>query len=121
MICRCRFAGDEEGPRWHRQLWIGSEPVVQHDDMQRVEQLALVFMNALNLAVENRIAVDNKTRCSVEPTRKSLLGGLLGLAETVHETAVVGKWQQPLQLTEIVHPSVANRLRDQTRQISIGL
>ena len=37
---------------------LDSLAAVEDDDPQRIEQLPLVFVNALDLAIENRIGID---------------------------------------------------------------
>ena len=41
-----------------------AQPVVEHDDVQDVEQLPLVLVDALDLAVEDRVRVDRLARTS---------------------------------------------------------
>ena len=47
------LAGKDECARCHVQIWIFPQPVVQHDDAQRIEQLPLVFMDSLDLTIED--------------------------------------------------------------------
>ena len=44
------------------RLGILAQAVVEHDDAQRVEQLPLVFVDALDLAIEDRFRVDHLAR-----------------------------------------------------------
>ena len=41
------------------QVGVVPQPVVEHDDVQHVEQLPLVFVDALDLAVEDRVGIDD--------------------------------------------------------------
>ena len=53
------LAAENEHPRLHRELRIGLQPVIQPDDMQDVQVLALVFVDALHLHVEDRCRIDD--------------------------------------------------------------
>ena len=55
VICGRRFAGEQKCARRHFEVWIGAQPVVKHDNAQGVEQLPLVFVDALDLAIENGV------------------------------------------------------------------
>ena len=51
------LAGEEKCPRCHLEARVLAQPVVKHDNAQRVEQLALVFVDTLDLAIEDRVRV----------------------------------------------------------------
>src|SRR5271154_6390658 len=57
-LCYCvtwrRLASEYERARCYTHPWIAFQPVVQRDDVQDVEVLTFVFMNALDLDVEQR-------------------------------------------------------------------
>ena len=55
-----RLAGEEEGARGHVEVRVLAQPVIENDDPQRVEQLPLVFVNALDLAIEDRVRIDGQ-------------------------------------------------------------
>ena len=69
-----RFAGEEECPRRHLELGILPQPVVEHDDAQRIQQLPLVFVNALDLAVEDGVRVHRLPDGRLEPIGELQLG-----------------------------------------------
>ena len=51
-----------------------AQPVVEHDDVQRVEQLPLVLVDALDLAVEDRVGIDRLPGRRLEPVGEPRLG-----------------------------------------------
>ena len=112
LVGRRRLAGEEESPRRHVEAGVVPQPVVQHDNAQRIEQLSFVFVDALDLAIENGIRVDNLARRGFEPIGKMRFGVALGLAERVAESFVVGERLELAQLAEIGHPPVADRVGD---------
>ena len=65
LIGRRRFAGEEERPRRHLEAGILAQPVIEHDDAQRIQQLPLVFVDALDLAIEDRVRIDRSARRSL--------------------------------------------------------
>ena len=83
VVGRRRLAGEEERPRRHLEVRILAQPVVEHHDAQRIEQLPLVFVDALDLAIEDGVRVHRLTGGRLEPVGKLRLGFALGLAEGV--------------------------------------
>ena len=63
------------------QTRVVAQPIIKHDDAQRIEQLPLVFVDAFDLAVENAGPGRRSARCCLEPIGKPRLGFVLGLAE----------------------------------------
>ena len=47
------LAGEEERARRNVELRILAQAIVEHDDVQRVQELPFVFVDALDLRVEN--------------------------------------------------------------------
>ena len=54
------------------------QALVQHDDAQRVQELALVLVDPLHLAVEDPVRVDPLTGRRPEPIGEPQLGLALG-------------------------------------------
>jgi hypothetical protein len=57
MIGRRRLAREEKRARGHFKVRVRSQSIVQDDDPERVEHLSLVFVNALDLAVEDAVGI----------------------------------------------------------------
>ena len=57
-VARRRLAGEDLHPRRQVAGRVGADGVVERDGLQDVEQLALVFVDALDLHVEQRVGVD---------------------------------------------------------------
>ena len=53
-----RLAAEDDGARHVVAMRVVLDAVVERDDMQRVEQLPLVLVDALDLAVEERVRVE---------------------------------------------------------------
>ena len=59
VIARRGLAAEHEDARLHGELGIGLQPVIEPDDVQDVEVLALVLVDALHLHVEDRGRIDD--------------------------------------------------------------
>ena len=53
-----RFASKNEGARWYCQRRVLLEPAIHGNNVQNVQMLALVFMNALHLNVKQPAGID---------------------------------------------------------------
>ena len=73
MVSRRRLSGEHECPRRQLELGVLAQTVVKHDHPQRVEQLPLVFMDALDLTVEDGIRIDYLTRGRLQPVSELCL------------------------------------------------
>ncbi len=110
MVGRRRLAGEEEGPRRDLDARVVPQPVVQHHNAQRIEQLPLVFVDAFDLAIENGVRVDDLAGRRFEPVGEMRLGVAFGLAELVAKSFVIGKRFELAQLAEVGDPAVADRV-----------
>ena len=97
-----------------------AQPVVQDDDAQAVQQLSLVLVDALDLAVEDRARIDGDVRGRFQPVRETRLGLRLGLADGVAKARIVGERLQPGEVSEVGDPAVADRLGDAAGQGRVG-
>ena len=52
VVSRCGFAPKDEGAPGHILIWILLQAMVEGDDVQHVEVLPLVFVDALHLDVK---------------------------------------------------------------------
>lgn len=52
------LSGKKEGARREKEIGIFAEAVVEHDDAQGIEELALVFVDALHLRIKDEIGID---------------------------------------------------------------
>ena len=73
------------------QRRVLAQAVVEHDDVERVQELPLVFVDALDLRVEDRLGVDHLSGGGLEPAGEPHLGLALGLANRGAERLVSGQ------------------------------
>ncbi len=84
-------------------------------------KLALVFVDALDLDVEQRRRVDLDAHALAHRIGQPLLVGPLHGGEFLAENRVVGKPVDLLQGFEIVHEAIADGRADQLRQALVAL
>ncbi len=97
------------------------EAVVAGDHLQHVQKLALVFVEALHLGVEQAVGIDGDAAGLADQLRQPLLVAALDLAEAVVEAAIVGELREPLELVEVLFPAFADARGDQVGERRVGL
>src|SRR4051794_4609277 len=100
----------------HFEGRVLAQPVVKHDDSQGIQELPLIFMDALDLAIENRLRVCRLSGRQLKPIRKLALRLPLGRMKGATQTLVAGQRFQFAELTEIGDPTVSYRFRDRPRE-----
>ena len=88
--------------------------VVQRDYMQHVEQLALVFVDALDLDIKQRIRVDRDIKSLLNDFRELYLVDAFDRTERVAELGIVGQFAQLGQLTQVAYPAFADTRSNQS-------
>jgi hypothetical protein len=120
VVGRRGLAAEEDGPRRHRQTRIGPQAIVEDDHMQNVEQLPLVFVDTLDLAIEETIRIYCVAGRILEPLAEGRLGFLLGFEEARAEVRIVGIGNQLFQTSHVRNPTFADGLGDEARQPRVG-
>ena len=122
-VARRRLAGEDLHPRHPVALGMGADRVVERDRLEDVEQLALVFVDALDLHVEQRAR--DRRRCRAG--RVISLASVALLARLTCGELLPGtprssaKRSSSVERFDIVEQAVADRLADQLRQARIAL
>jgi hypothetical protein len=97
------------------------DAVVARHHVQHVEQLALVFVDALDLHVEHRVGVERRSHVLLDPVGQPQLVLALGMAEGAHE----GRLRRPSASAPPAASgraaSPADALVEQRRQRRVGL
>ena len=89
---------------------------MKRDDVQHVEQLALVLVDALDLHVEQRIGAHLDAEVGADLGGEALLVVLLDGAELAAEGGILGEGGEARDLAEVGHPALADARGDQRRQ-----
>ena len=89
--------------------------------MERVQELALVLVQALDLDVEERVGVESELPGVRRILRKIDLVEPLHGGDTLDESRVVGELLEVHELVEIGDPRRADRLGDERREARVAL
>ena len=114
------LAAENESARGDVEPRVLLEPVVQGDDVQRVEVLALVLVNALDLNVEHPVRVELDARLRRDQVRQPGLVLPLDRAPALLEGRIVGVSLQTAQLLQVHQPAFADGLVEQGAQTGVG-
>ena len=117
-IVRGRLAGEDLDARHPILVRLGAHRVIERDRLEYVQELALVFVDALDLDVEHRSRVDLHSGLFRDHGGEPLLVGAFHGEETFLESGIVGEWGKPGKLLDIVQDALAEHLgqeRGQTR------
>ena len=89
--------------------------------VEQVQELPLVFVDALDVHVEQRVGIERRPGLLAnEPAERGLVGALDG-GETLDRRGIVGMCGKPLQRRAVIENRVAANLAQQPRQPRIGL
>ena len=120
LVARCRLASDDDRARQDLDGGIAADVGVAGDDVQQVQKLALVFVDALDHHIEQGIDGDVDAETLADGERQPLLVGPLDGDEGLAKFGIVGQRLQPFQLVEMDRPIVADMRADQFGQQGVG-
>ena len=102
-----RLASEKHGARHRIRVRIGAQPVIARHDVQQVQQLPLVLVDALHLHVEQRVDVDVLADAPLHFGGEPSLVVELDVTELATEAGIVGGPAQALEFFEVIFPGVA--------------
>jgi hypothetical protein len=97
-IARRRLAAEDERARHHLRVGIRSQTVIERDHVQDVQVLTLVFVDTLDLNVEERRRIDEDPGLLLHEARKLAFVRLFDVAPTRTELAIVDQRIQSFEL-----------------------
>ena len=101
---------------------VGLQPVVQHDDVEAEQELALVLVHALDLRLEHRFGIDGEAEFALDVVGQRYLVGALDLADLRSRNAAsLANVSRPRSWSRSVIQPSPILLADQRRQPGIGL
>ena len=121
VVARGRLRAEDEGAGVELRLGMLVDLVVEHQDAQRVHQLALVLVQALGLGVEDALGGHLDALVAVHVAGQAQLVVELDLGELLLEGRVVREGLEGLDLAHVLAPAVADGLVDQVRQPGVAL
>ena len=120
-VARCGLGAEDKGARNEIHIRIVLQLVIQADDVQNVQHLALVLVQTLNLYVKDGVHVDFDAVVRLDIIRQTLLVVALDLAQLVEQLLVVRIVVQNLQLGRMGAVAGADLALDQLSQLRVGL
>mmetsp|Transcript_36390 Transcript_36390/g.74689 ORF Transcript_36390/g.74689 Transcript_36390/m.74689 type:complete len:855 (+) Transcript_36390:63-2627(+) len=125
VVASSSLAADEAGLGNHVLALVRAhllELRVAVDDLEHVEQLALVLVDTLHLDVEHRVAVHVDVERLLDVRSKALLVLELGIHQLVEHLLVIRELLQPVEERQIAHPAIsAKGLGDQRVERGVAL
>ena len=113
---------EDEHARWHVQRWVFLDAVVEIQDVERVEKLALVLVQTLNLGIEDGVRVHRNTLAVFQPGGEVLLVLVLDVENLTQHGLVVSKLFELSELVQVGDPGVRTRqASQQCRQARVAL
>ena len=100
---------------------IRAEPLVKGQGMHRVHELALVFVEALDLAVEHGVRVEVDAVELHDPIGEDALVDPLHRRPLLAERLVLGHRRESSQLVEVADPARSDRAGDEDGESGVGL
>ena len=114
------LAGEEERARRHVELRVLPQAIVEHDDVQRVQQLPLVFVDALDLRVEDRLGIDDLPVGPSASPAKRVFASRLALRTAARNALSSASGLSFSSWLEVGDPAVADGLGDDAGERRIG-
>ncbi len=100
---------------------MGFDFVVKVNDMKRVHELALVFVDPLDLNIEDRIEIGLNSRQLCYVIRERLFIALLDFSPFFLELSIRRQRFKLFHFIKVCSPAIANFAGDQFRQTWIAL
>jgi hypothetical protein len=115
------LSSDHDGARDEWRIRILLNSIVHCDDVQAVEQLPLVFVNALDLDVKNGRRVDVDTVVLLQNFGQLHFVLLLGFLNGALEASVLGPLLQLLEVLQVHGPGFSNFLQFKYKHLYLYL
>ncbi len=106
-IARCRLAGEDFDARHPVALRLVLDGVIERDRLQHVQQLPLIFVDALDLHVEQRAGIDLDAEPFADQLGERHLVAVFDLPELLLERGVAGIVLHPHQIARIIEHAFA--------------
>ena len=122
VVTRGGLRGKNEHPGNNLLRRILQHAPVEREDVQQVQMLALVFVQPLDLHIEDRLRRHLQTSTfGADHRRQILFVGTLDRHEFLLEARIVRPLFELAELLQIAHPARAQPVRDHPRQPRIAL
>ena len=121
LISGSRLCSENKGLRSDIEIGILLEIKVESDDIERIEKLTLIFVQALDLNVEDRMSIDLLARLMIEVIGKCDFVIVLYSANSVKNGRVVSELCKFSKLYGIVSVSRTDSLVKKLCKLGVGI
>ena len=121
MIARRRFAAENLHARHPILFRMAADLVIERDGLNQVEQLALIFVDALDLDVEQRVGVQPYAGQVPQMGGEGHLVGALDQGDPFPKCGISGQRVQVLQSVGVVKEAFPNRIAQQAGEVRVAL
>ncbi len=120
VVAGGRLRREDETPRHRIELRIVHETIVEDDDVEREQKLALVLVEPLHLHVEYRLRVEIHPEIALHPVGEMHLVGVFDVRKTRKKRLVARELLEFLEFVEVRNPAVADGFGDEFRKCGVG-
>src|SRR5260370_19570172 len=113
---RRRTACQEDRPGPDIESGVFPQAVVEDYDPQSVQELPLIFMDTLDVAIENAVRIDGYLGAPPQPIGKLAFGAPLGLSKRIREAGIRGERLKFAQLGEVFDPLLPDGFGNRARE-----
>ncbi len=110
------FASENNGPGRYLRSRIFFDPVIKCNDVEYIKMLTLVFMDMLQLNIEERSGINGNSSPVMNNPRKITLIVMLNLLPLLNKCRIVGKGFELFDFFQLPDPAVSDRIRDKFRK-----
>jgi len=121
VIARCGLAAEDLHARHPVPLGMAADLVVERHRLDQVKQLALVFMDTLDLHVEHRVGIEANAHRLLDVVRQRHFVGALHFGDALTQHGIAGHRIEIAQLGRVIEEGIADRILDRRGQTGIAL
>ena len=121
MVTGGGLAGEDPDPRHPVAIRFLAHGLIKSDGFQNVQQLALVFVDPLDLDIEDRVGIELDVQSVHGPIGQHHFVGAPDLGQALMHGRVVGKGCEPFQRVRIVQHTFPNRFDQQAGKAWVRL
>ena len=115
------LGAEDKDPGLHFKALVMDNTVIEHQNMQRVQQLTLILMKALGLNIEHEIRIDRHILTVQQHLGKPFLVLMLHSRKLLAEGGIIRKRLQFAEPLRLPNPAVSDRLVNQVCQARIAV
>ena len=121
MIGRRGLPAEDLHPRHPVAFGVAADLVIERHRLDQIEQLALVFMDALDLHIKQCVGIEPDAGEFAQVVRQIDLVGALDLVNPLSKGRIARKFRQAGKLLGLGHEAIADAFADQAGEARVRL